>query len=256
MPTDKPIQPNATEEEDEIDLLELFFALMAKKHLLFLGLLAGMLLAGLVHLLLVKPSWQADASIYITNTDSMISIQDLQLSSALTEDYAQIIQSRTVLKQVIQELDLNIDYKDLDDLVEVKNPNGTHIVSIIVTCDDVELSRNIANALLNISIEQIYRIVGSSEPTIIDYSEAGAVKNVSPSMRKVVAIGGLLGIAVVAAIIIAATLMNNTIRTEDDVMKRLQLPVLAISKHRGSGDFVTSVLHDMILEWEWVEYQK
>ncbi|MFR3322545.1 MAG: YveK family protein [Lachnospiraceae bacterium] len=96
----------------------------------------------------------ADASIYITSTDSMISFSDLQLSAALTDDYANIIKSRTVLNRVIDELDLNLNYKQLGALISVENPDSTHIVDIKVTCDDPELSRNITNALMNISVDQ------------------------------------------------------------------------------------------------------
>ena len=59
------------------------------------------MLAGVYYLVGVKPSYQADASIFITNNESVITVSDLQLSSELTEDYAKIIKSRNVLKQVI-----------------------------------------------------------------------------------------------------------------------------------------------------------
>ena len=49
----------------------------------------------------------------------MITVSDLQLSSELTEDYAKIIKSRNVLKQVIKELDLDLDYRGLSKLVSV-----------------------------------------------------------------------------------------------------------------------------------------
>ena len=68
------------------------------------------MLAGVYYLVGVKPSYQADASIFITNNESVITVSDLQLSSELTEDYAKIIKSRNVLKQVIKELDLDLDY--------------------------------------------------------------------------------------------------------------------------------------------------
>ena len=71
----------------------------------------------------------------------MLSISDLQLSAALTRDYADIIMSRTVLKQVIKKLDLDLDYKQFDDLITVENPDSTHIIQIDVTCNDAELCR-------------------------------------------------------------------------------------------------------------------
>lgn len=214
-------------EEMEIDLREIFFVLLSKWKMIFLAMLAGAALFGAYHVFMVKPSYQSDAKIYITNTDSMISFSDLQLSAALTDDYADIIKSRTVLKAVIDELQLDLNYRQLANLVQVKNPTDTHIIQILVTCGDMELSRNIANALLNISVNQIYRIVGSSEPTVIDYAEVEAVVDVSPSLSKYLMMGALLGAILVCGIEVMKLLMNTTMRNEEDIEKYLHMPVLA-----------------------------
>lgn len=215
------------EEEDVIDLKEVFFALLNGWKAILLAMLVGAAALGAYQHFMITPTYQADAMIYITNTDSMITFSDLQLSAALTEDYAKIIKSRTVLNRVIDELDLDIDFKQLGNLVTVENPDSTHIIHIYVTTDDLELSRNIANALMNISVSQIYQIIGSSEPTVIDYAEAEAVENVTPGLMKYMAMGALLGAAVVCAILIIRMLMNTTMKTEEDIDKYLHLPVLA-----------------------------
>ena len=218
---------NLQEDEIEIDLKEMFFLLLSHWKSIFLAILIGGVLFGAYHALLVRPSYQADAEIYITNTDSVITFSDLQMSAALTDDYVRIIKSRVVLNRVIRELQLDLDYKELSELVEVNNPDSTHIIEIIVTCDDLELSRNIANALLNVSVDQIYQIIGSSEPTVIDYSEAEAVEDVTPSLAKYMIIGGLLGAVLVCAVLIVRMLMDTTMHSEEDVDRYLQLPVLA-----------------------------
>ena len=223
----QPVNLNTQDAEMEIDLLEIFYLLKSKWKEIFLALLVGALIFGAYHTFLVKPSYQADASIYITNTESALSFSDLQLSSALTDDYANIIKSRTVLNRVIEELDLNLDYKQLAKLVAVSNPDSTHIVDIKVTCEDPEMSRNNTNALLNISVSQIYQIIGSGEPTVIDYSVAEAVQDVTPSLFKYLAIGGFLGACVACAIFILQMLMDGTMKTEEDIDKYLHLPVLA-----------------------------
>ena len=223
----QPVAYNPQEEETEIDLLEIFYLLRSKWKEIFLAILVGALIFGAYHTFLIKPSYQADASIYITNNDSMITFSDLQLSAALTDDYANIIKSRTVLNRVIDELDLNLNYEELGKLVDVENPDSTHIVDIKVTCDDPEMSRNITNALLNISVSQIYQIIGSSEPTVIDYSVAEAVQDVTPGLLKYLAIGGLLGAFIMCAIYVLRMLMDSTMKSEEDVEKYLHLPVLA-----------------------------
>lgn len=107
MVTEKIIQ-----QEDTIDLLELFWVLVNRWKIILLTMLITAMLAGVYYLVGVKPSYQADASIFITNNESVITVSDLQLSSELTEDYAKIIKSRNVLKQVIKELDLDLDTED------------------------------------------------------------------------------------------------------------------------------------------------
>lgn len=101
--------------------------------------------------------------------------------------------------------------------------------------DDPELSRNITNALLNISVSQIYQIIGSSEPTVIDYSVAEAVQDVTPGLKKYLAIGGLLGAFIVCAIYVLRMLMDTTLKTEDDIDKYLHLPVLAAVPYYKEG---------------------
>ncbi len=223
------------EDEIEIDLKEIFFLLLYKWKMILMALLVGAAVFGAYHTFLMKPSYQADASIYITNTDSMISFSDLQLSAALTQDYANIIKSRTVLNRVIEELQLDLDYTGLSRLITVVNPEDSHIIEMQVVCGDPELSRNITNALMNISIDQIYQIIGSSEPTVIDYSIAESVEDVTPSIFKYMAIGGLLGAFAVCAALIVRMLMDSTIKSEEDVEKHLGLPTLAAVPYYREG---------------------
>lgn len=227
---------NYDDQEEEIDLLELFSEIAHRWKLVLLVMLICATLAGAFYMLFVEPTYQADTQIYITNTDSIVSFSDLQLSSALTEDYAKIIKSRTVLKRVIKEMKLDMDFEELGELITVENPDGTHIIQISVVCNDMELSKNIANALMNIGVEQIYQIIGSSEPTIIDYAEADAVIELMPSVFKYLAIGALAGAVLVCAIIVVMTLMNTSIKTEEDIEKYLHIPVLSAVPFYEEGE--------------------
>ena len=229
---EKPVKPVVTEkiiqQEDTIDLLELFWVLVNRWKIILLTMLITAMLAGVYYLVGVKPSYQADASIFITNNESVITVSDLQLSSELTEDYAKIIKSRNVLKQVIKELDLDLDYRGLSKLVSVTNPDNSHIITITVTCGDVELCRDIANSLMNIGLDRIYQVVGSSEPTVIDYSEAETVDEITPALTKYLAIGLLLGLIAACGLICVRYMTDTTLKTEDDLKRYLDIPVLSV----------------------------
>lgn len=215
------------DDEMTIDLKEIFFMLLYKWKVILIFMLSGAVLFGMYHVFLLHPSYRADASIYITNTDSVVTFSDLQMSAALTDDYARIIESRTVLNRVIEELELDLDYEQLRQLITVVNPDSTHIVEIQVTCSDPELSRDITNALMNISVSQIYQVIGSSEPNVIDFSTAEAVLDVTPSLLKYLLMGAMLGAFAICAFLIMRMLMDTTVKSEEDVERYLKLPVLA-----------------------------
>ena len=211
----------------EIDLVELFFTLLHNWKLLLIGLIMGAVIMAGYYGMFVQSTYRATTELYITNSDSIISLQDLQMGTALTEDYKTIITSRTVLNKVIEDLQLNMDYRQLRKLISVSNPTGTHIISTSVTTTNRDSSRIIANDLLNVSIERLYQVIGTSEPTIIDYSQADAVENVTPSLRRYIMMGGLIGMLLVAAFITIRVMMDTTLKTEDDVERYLKLPMLS-----------------------------
>ena len=215
------------QEEDVIDLMEIARLLLHKWKLLFIALLAGAVVGGAYCAFLLETTYRAEASLYITSNESLLSFSDLQLSSALTEDYAYIIKSRTVLERVIDEQQLDMDYKQLGEIVTVTNPDSSHVIRIGVTTTDPQMSRNIANSLLNISADQINQIVGNGMPSVIDESVIHAVAEVKPSMKKYCALGGILLFVLAAGALIVRMLMDTTIKSEDDVTRYLGVPLLA-----------------------------
>lgn len=227
MEMEKKVSRSQPQPQDVIDLVEVFHLLLHKWKLLFVAILAGSVLGGAYCTFLLETTYRAEASLYITSSESLLSFSELQLSSALTEDYAYIIKSRTVLERVIDELGLDMDYKQLGDLVGVTNPDSSHVISISVTTMDPEMSRNIANSLLNVSVEQINQIVGNGMPSVIDESVVRAVVTQKPSMAKYIVLGAMLGFVLAAGILIVRMLMDTTIKSEDDVERYLGVPLLS-----------------------------
>lgn len=216
------------EEELTIDLMELFYAWKRR----WLAILACVVVLGGVMgvycQFFIPNSYQADASIYITSSDSLVSFSDLQLSSALTQDYENIIKSRHVLVEVINNLGLQVDYDTLNSMVTVTNPEDSHIIEISVTCEVPEDAVTIANEVMQVSVEEIYKIIGSGEPSILDESEAQYVVNVKPSTMRYIGIGVLLGLVLSCGVIAIRVIMDTTIKSEEDVTTYLGLPVLAV----------------------------
>ena len=57
-------------------------------------------------------------------------LTDLTMGTQLTQDYMVIVKTRPVLEQVINDLKLDMDYKELSEKIKVENPTDTRIMQI------------------------------------------------------------------------------------------------------------------------------
>ncbi|MGN0996052.1 MAG: YveK family protein [Candidatus Ventricola sp.] len=213
--------------EDTIDLLEVARVLLGRWYLIVLAMLLFGGAMSVYNLFVEKPTYSAEAQIYISNSSSIVSLQEVQLSAALTQDYSSILTSRSVLKKVIADLGLDMDYRQLGMLVSVTNPNDTHILKINVTTDEPERSVAIANSLIRFGVDRIFRIVGQETPSVIDYAESDAVIVNKTGLVRHAALGALAGMVLMCGVIILHFLMDNTIKDEDDVHRISRYNVLA-----------------------------
>lgn len=213
--------------EDTIDLLELAKALLGRWYLIVLAMLVCGGVMGVYNRYVEKPTYSAEAQIYISNTDSIVSLQEVQLSAALTQDYSSILTSRSVLKGVAADLGLDMAYGQMRGLVSVTNPKDTHILRIVVTTGEPGLSVAIANSLIRIGIDRIFRIVGKETPSVIDYAESDAITVNRTSLSRHVLLGAAAGMALMCGLIIARFLLDNTIKDEDDIHRLTRYSVLA-----------------------------
>ena len=113
-----------------IDWVSILFRLLEKIHWIALAALLGALLAWLWVTRFVTPVYQATSKIYIAGSDTTISLSDLQLGSTLAVDYQEVFKIWHVHEMVDERLDLDYSYSQLEKMVSVSNPNGSHLLYI------------------------------------------------------------------------------------------------------------------------------
>lgn len=212
--------------EDTIDLLELAQVLLRKAWALILALVIGASAAGIYTKLFVTPQYEATSMIYVySKSTSITSLTDLQIGSQLAVDFQIVATTREVMDSVISELNLSATYEELLSTVEISNPSGSHILEIQVTNPDPVLAANISNALADELRARIASVMNTDEPSMVSRATT-PTKPASPSVKKNAAIGGILLFVVLTGIFVVAYLLDDTIKTEEDVRKYLNLNVL------------------------------
>ena len=223
-------------EEMEIDLLELLMVM--KKHL------SAILLAGIVGLVimfaytsfLVTPLYSASSMMYVMpdNSNSMnySTLSDMQVGQQLTSDYSSMIKSRSFMEDVIKKLNLTIDYQQLLEKVEVTNPTSSRILQVTVNDPNPQTAADIANEMASVAESKLKEITGMQAIKI--YEEAAVPdRPSSPSLKKNCALGLLAGIVLAMAVITILYLLDDTIKTEDDIEKYLGMTTLAVLPYNG-----------------------
>lgn len=222
------IEPRTVhEEEDTIDLLELFFVLWQKAWILLLSLFMGALVAGLWTHFMITPQYQASSMIYIfSKSTSLTSLADLQIGTQLTGDFQILATSRPVVEKVIKELNLDATYEQMVKIIAVSNPGDSRILQVTVTHPDPQLAADISNAMADALRDRVAEVTNSDRPTTVE-SAVVPTQKCSPNLTKNVAIGGLLCLCLAGGIIVLLYLLDDTIKSEEDVERYLGMNVLA-----------------------------
>ena len=214
-------------DEIEIDLGEVFHLVISKLGVIILsGILLGVL-SIIGTMLFITPKYESTTNIMVLNKqdNNTLTSADMQTSTQLTKDYAELIQSRTVLEGVIAQLNLDMTYKEMLNKVSVETSSDSRIVSISVTDEDPYTASEIANAVRDMAAEHIQSVMDIEAVNVVDTANIPNEK-ASPSLAKNGVIGGLLGVIIAMAAVIIIYLTNDTIKVEEDVERYLGLSVL------------------------------
>lgn len=182
------------DDDKEIDLVDLGYALMDKLHFIILAFLLGAVLLNAYAYFMIKPTYQSTAKLYVVSAseDSVVNLSDLNIGMSLTKDYEELMLSYPVLDQVISKLNLSMDSAELAQMIALENPADTRVLKITVTSTDPEQAKDIANTLAEIAVEYLPDTMSTNAPNIAQVARIPDQK-AGPSYLKYTLIGALAG---------------------------------------------------------------
>lgn len=221
-----------SDEEIEIDLREIAYALYKRLWMIVLALILGGGLVALYSSIILTPQYTSTAMVYILSKETTLtSLADLQIGSQLTKDYKVVATSRPVLQKVIDMLGLERDYDDLKRSLVLVNPADTRVLSISIEDPDPVRSKAIVDTVARVSSQHIGDIMEMTPPKVIEEGIVSPKKS-SPRVSANAAIGGVAAAILVSFLIVLQVVLNDTIRSEEDVEKYLEISVLAVIPER------------------------
>lgn len=219
---------------EELDLKELFFMFWNKKLEIILITLMFVAVGIGYSYFFVKAEYTSTTSLVLAQSsssgqtgDGAISATDLTMNSKLVSTYSELIKRKAILGQVCENLNIpDSNIQELRGKIKVNSAKNTEIIEISVTNKDPNKAAAIANEIAKVFGEKIVEIYNISNVYLLDRAEANAVPSNINHMKDVV-IFAFIGLVIAAVYVLIANMLDNTIKTEQDVEATTELLVLS-----------------------------
>ena len=213
---------------DEIDLVELLYRLIEKWKIIVLACVLGALITGVYTIYFVTPMYTATSKLYVVNAkDSAINLSDLQIGNYLASDYTEVFSNWHVHEMVLQRLGLDYTYSELAGMVSVTNPQDTRILYINVVSADPQEAKDLADTYAQVAREFIAVKMDTEQPNIFEEALLPSMPS-SPNKSKNILLGFMVGLLLSCGVIVVQFLLDDRLRSVDDIEKYVQLPTLGV----------------------------
>lgn len=213
--------------EETISLRELFQTLRKRFWLITLIALVSVVTSGVVSYFFLTPVYQSSTQILVnqkTSDQPYLNQNDIRTNLELINTYNVIIKTPAILDLVKEELDIE---ESLSDLITVGSENNSQVVKLTVEHTDPEMAANIANTTANVFKEQIVTIMNVDNVSILSPAELSDNPSpVKPNKMLNMAIALVVGLMAGVGLAFLLEYLDNTVKTEQDIERLLELPVL------------------------------
>ena len=213
----------------QIDIIGLVYAVLAKYRIILACAIAGALIMCYYSLHIVTPVYQATSKLYSVNAQGALanSLNLLNIGSAVKWDYEEILSTWEVRERVLQNLQLDMTYQQLGEAVRVSASQNSRILTINAYSHDPKEAMDLANEYAVVSQEYIAQIMSTDEPPIVTHA-LEPTKPINNDLRGLVMRGFLVGALVPAAAAAALFLLDDKVRTPEDVQRAVSIPTFAV----------------------------
>lgn len=210
---------------EEIDLKELLNYFVSKIFLM-LSIVFVVLIIGFSYDAFIKvPKYKSYTTVLLTTENNTITSNDIILNKNLIGTYTEIIKSRKVVRNVIEDLDLDYTVEELQKNISVSNVNDTEIIKITVEDKNSNVAKNIANETAKVFNAEIIKHYNIQNIGIVDYAEESLVPY-NINLIKSIAIYLMIGIILSLAVVFVMFYFDTTIKTVEEVERKLNIPVI------------------------------
>lgn len=215
--------------EIELDFMDLLRYLKRKIAILLIAAAVGGIFGFVYTKITARPVYTADITLYLMSRqyDNSVTYSDFQISQQIVYDYEKLVKSRAVTDEVIEKLDLNMTNAQVAGKITVTYETMSRVVKVTVADSDPQRAADIANSVGYDGSMKLAELMPYITIALVDEARVPTHGAAASATSRAVLM------AVVAAVLVAGVLavmrvLDDTIRTDEDVERHLGLSTLGI----------------------------
>lgn len=216
--------------EDKISLQEILQNLKKHSGLIIAITLVSLIVSAVVTFFILTPQYQASTQILVNqaqNEEAQSSTADIESSRELISTYNVIITSPAILEPTINSTNFNGSVADLRSKITVSAEEESQIATVTVQDEDPERVVVLANTIGQTFEQNISNIMNVDNVSILSEAQTVDSENpVTPQPFLNLAIALFVGLITGICIAFLLEYLDKSIKTEQDIEKKLSLPVL------------------------------
>ena len=219
-----------TTSADYIEISQLFSALLRKWYLMVIACILGAAIAFSYANFFVTPLYRAKSTMLIdlrTSSKEDLTYERVTIAEKYLQTFANIIKTNTVLEPVIEKVGIAESSSALASKISVSAVEDTLLIKVNLDYPDKDTALAVVEAIDEIAPQIINEKIAGGQIFEIETPSVSSAP-VSPDVWKYTSVGVILGLVVSAGLILLAAIINNKVRSTEDLKRVLDMPILGV----------------------------
>lgn len=216
---------NREQNEIEFDLLQMLGYLLKRAWIIVLAMAVCAVAGYSISKKNEVPQYTASCRVFVSREGSDASYNDALTNLYLRKDCEVILTGRDVAEKIVENLGLHVSASTVSSKIKVSAEDDTHVLDLRYTDTNPKRAAAILNALCDVGAEEIKEHISTASVSVMYYADVPTTPTAGTSTRDTL-LGAAIGMVLSAAVLIVIFIMDDTIRSEDDVERYLGLSTL------------------------------
>lgn len=242
-------------EEETIGLQEIFDIIRKRLALILIITFSAAAISAIISFFLITPKYEVSTQLLVNRSQvgENFTTNEVQTNIQLINTYSVIIMSPRILDIVADEIQGQFENENgeisagyLKEKITVNSQNDSQVLNITVEDEDPHKAALIANNVADVFQKEIPTIMNVDNVSILTEAEVPeGLAPVSPKPLLNIAIAIVVGLMLGVGLAFLLEYFDNTIKTEQDIEKYLELPVLGVIATFNTEDFQHQNIHQI-----------